>query len=310
MSRTIDVEQHGNVLVATLNNPPYALMNRSMYVELGALVHRANTDPTVGGVVLTGGHPSRFIAHFDVAQILVSATRSPKLPASRLLKMLKVIGVIRRIPGSDAVLNKTPFAGLVALESLRELMLSISCSSAVWVAALNGDTGGGGCELAMACDVRIMADGDFSIAQPEVFLGFPPGAGGTQRLTRLLGPSAAVRVCLDGGPLTPSQALAVGLVDQVVPAAQLLEISTTEASRLGRRPKAAIGAIKRAITIGGSLPLVDGLRFESAEFLGTITTPESIAAQRAYIKRTGELGDLPVGVPTEIERTLERGRFA
>jgi hypothetical protein len=86
------------------------------------------------------------------------------------------------------------------MEQVRDVNLSIERCSAVWIAAVNGDTGGGGCELALACDFRYMADGEFSIAQPEILLGFPPGGGGTQRLTRLLGRRAALRICLDGGP--------------------------------------------------------------------------------------------------------------
>jgi enoyl-CoA hydratase/carnithine racemase len=155
-----------------------------------------------------------------------------------------------------------------------------------------------------------MADGPFSIAQPEIFLGFPPGGGGTQRLTRLLGRRAALRICLDGGPLTPREAQDIGLVDRVLAPAQLLDAAIAEASRLGRRPKQAIGAIKRAINIGGSLPLVDGLRLESAEFLSAIATTESIAAQEAYVRRTTELGELPIGVREETEKVLQRGRFA
>ena len=92
--------------------------------------------------------------------------------------------------------------------------------------------------------------------------------------------------------------------------AQLLDAAIAEASRLGRRPKQAIGAIKRAINIGGSLPLVDGLRLESAEFLSAIATTESIAAQEAYVRRTTELGELPIGVREETEKVLQRGRFA
>jgi enoyl-CoA hydratase len=155
-----------------------------------------------------------------------------------------------------------------------------------------------------------MSDGAFSLAQPEIFLGFPPGGGATQRLTRLLGRGAALRICLDGGPLTPREAQEIGLVDRVLAPEELHDAVIAEASRLGRQPKHAIGAIKRAVNVGGSLPLVDGLRMESAEFLSAIATPESIAAQEAYVRRTEELGELPIGVPEETERVLQRGRFA
>lgn len=117
-------------------------------------------------------------------------------------------------------------------------------------------------------------------------------------------------MCLDGGPLTPRDAEQIGLVDRVLAPDELLDAAIAEDSRLGRRPKQAIGAVKRAVNIGGSLPLVDGLRLESAEFLSAIATPESIEAQEAYVRRSKELGELPIGVPEETEKVLQRGRFA
>ena len=81
------------------------------------------------------------------------------------------------------------------------------------------------------------------------------------------------------------------------------------ATRLGRRPKAGIGAVKRAVRFGGSLPLEDGLRLEAGEFLSAIGTPESIEAQRAYVDRTNELGDVPIANPDIRAAVIERGRF-
>lgn len=309
MTKTMQVEQRGNVLVATLDNPPHALLTYGMLAGLADLARRADVDPDIGGVVVTGGHPSRFLAHYDVAQILRSAEAGPHLPPARIQAALKAVGAASRIPSSQGILRRSPAAGLVAIEALRELLLSIGRCSAVWIAAINGDTAGGGCELALACDLRFLADGDFRISQPEVFLGFPPGAGGTQRLARLIGTSRALRMCLDGGPVTAAEALDIGLVDRLVDPEQLLAAAVDEAARLGRRPKSAIGAIKRSVIEGGSLPLVDGLRLEAAEFLSASTTPESIEAQRAYLRRTEELSDLPIAIQTEIDRVYEQGRF-
>jgi enoyl-CoA hydratase/carnithine racemase len=189
-------------------------------------------------------------------------------------------------------------------------LLAIERCSAVWIAALNGSAGGGGCELALACDKRFMADGDFQIGQPEVFLGFPPGGGGTQRLARLLGPAKALHVCLDGGPMSPNEANALGLVDRVVSPAQLLQAAAAEAARLGRRPKTAIGAIKRAIYEGGSLPISDGLRLEALEFISCISTEESKRAQQAYVEKLEQLGDVPIEDAEFVAEVLERGRVA
>ena len=108
-----------------------------------------------------------------------------------------------------------------------------------------------------------------------------------------------------GTPKTPADALAFGLVDRVVAPERLLEEAVEHATRLGRRPKAGIGAVKRAVRFGGSLPLEDGLRLEAGEFLSAMSTPESIEAQRAYVDRTNELG----ANPDIRAAVIERGRF-
>ena len=309
MTGSVAVEQRGNVLIATLSNPPTALMDNEIVVGLLALARRADADPDVGAVVLTGDHPTRFVAHFNVAEILSGAEQAPRLSKQMLRAGLRATGAALRVPGAARLLVRGPLAGFIGLETFTQTLLAIESCSAVWVAALNGDTGGGGCELALACDYRFMADGPYSIAQPEIFLGFPPGGGGTQRLTRLLGAGKALHMCLEGTPKTPAEALAFGLVDRVVAPERLLEEAVEHATRLGRRPKAGIGAVKRAVRFGGSLALEDGLRLEAGEFLAAITTPDSIEAQRAYVDRTKELGDVPIANPDILAAVIERGRF-
>jgi enoyl-CoA hydratase len=309
MSGSVAVEQRDNVLVATLSNPPMALIDSEIVVGLLALARRADTDSDVGAVVLTGDHPTRFVAHFDVEEILSGAEQAPRLSKQMLRTGLRATGAALHVPGVARLLTRGPFAGGIALVTFTQTLLAIESCSAVWVAALNGDTGGGGCELALACDYRFMADGPYNIAQPEIFLGFPPGGGGTQRLTRLLGAGRALHMCLEGTPKTPADALAFGLVDRVVAPERLLEEAVEHATQLGRRPKAGIGAVKRAVRFGGSLPLEDGLRLEAGEFLSAITTPESIEAQRAYVERTNELGDVPIANPDIRAAITERGRF-
>jgi enoyl-CoA hydratase len=178
------------------------------------------------------------------------------------------------------------------------------------VAAINGSAMGGGCELALACDARLMADGPFGIGQPEILLAFPPGGGGTQRLARLLGSARALRICLDGGPLEPAAAADLGLVDEVVPPRELIDRALELATRMARRPKHAIAAVKRSIYDGGSLPLPEGLRLERAQFLAAIGTPEAEEAMAAYVEATERTGELPLYDREAIERALEDGRFS
>jgi enoyl-CoA hydratase/carnithine racemase len=178
------------------------------------------------------------------------------------------------------------------------------------VAAINGSAMGGGCELSLACDIRLMAEGPYGIGQPEVLLGFPPGGGGTQRLARMLGSQAALRLCLDGGPLDPKAALELGIVDEVLAPGELLERALELATRLGRRPKAAIAGVKRAVYFGGSADLRAGLRLERAELMAAITTPEAKQAMAAYVAGLEASGELPGYDPEALEQALERGRFA
>jgi enoyl-CoA hydratase/carnithine racemase len=148
------------------------------------------------------------------------------------------------------------------------------------------------------------------ICQPEILFGFPPGGGATQRLTRMLGTSRALRLVLDGGPLTPASALELGLVDELVPASSLLARAVELGARLGSRPKAAVAASKRAVYEGGSMSLPDGLRFERGEFLAAIGTPEAEEAMAAYVAAFERTGELPGYDRAAMERALRDGRFS
>jgi enoyl-CoA hydratase len=306
---TIDVEQRGTVLVGTFDNPPHALIDRGSVEALERLVARAESDDGVDAVVLTGSHPERFIAHYDIGEILAGARAGPTVGAGLARASVRTVAAARRIPGTDRGLARTPLAGLVEVERFHEVFLRMNRCGAVFVAAINGSAQGGGCELSLACDLRLMAAGDHGIGQPEIFLAFPPGGGGTQRLARLLGSAKALKVVLDGAPLSPEEAAELGLVDRVVPPGELLETAITEARRLGARPKAAIAAAKRAIYEGGSLPLTDGLRLEASQFMATVTRPEAIRAMEAYVDQLERTGELPLYDPDTIERVAAEGHF-
>jgi enoyl-CoA hydratase len=302
-------EVEDGVVVATISNAPHALMDDAIVGALGRLAARAESDPELTGIVLTGDHPERFVAHYDVGEILAAARASPSVGSTVARASLGAVGALRRLPGAGGALDRTPAAGLAAAERFGEVLLRFNTAGAVVVAALNGSAMGGGCELALACDLRLMADGPFGIGQPEILLGFPPGGGGTQRLTRLLGSGAALRVCLDGGPLDPSTALELGLVDELVAPEKLLDRALDLAGRLARRPKAAIAGVKRAVYLGGAMPLASGLRFERAEFMAAVGTETSERAMAAYVEGLERDGELPGYEPEAMRRAREAGRF-
>ena len=305
----VRTEQRGRVVLATLVNPPHGLMDAGIVDGLESLVDRVEWDSAVGAVVLTGNHSERFIAHYDVRELLEGARSGPSVGPRVAKGSLRLTGALRRVAAAERALARTPAAGLVAIERFHEILLRMNRCGAVFVAALNGSAMGGGCELALACDLRIMAEGPYLIGQPEILLGFPPGGGGTQRLARLLGSGRALRLVLDGGPLSPAQALEIGLVDELAAPDRLLDSALAHAERWGRRPKIAIAAGKRAVYEGGSLPLSHGLRLERAEFLAALGTREAEEAMQAYLDALDETGQLPAYDPQSFKRALESGRF-
>jgi len=306
----VQVEERGEgVLLATIANPPHGLMDDEIVIALERLVERAESERGVTGIVLTGAHPERFVAHYDVAELLAGARQSPTVAPGVARASLGAVGAVRRIPGGREALERTPAAGLSQAERFGEVFLRLNACGAVVAAAINGSAMGGGCELALACDLRFMAAGPYSIGQPEILFGFPPGGGGTQRLARMLGTRAALRLCLDGGPLGPEEAAGLGIVDEVVPADRLLERALEATARLARRPKAAIAGVKRAVYLGGSQPLPAGLRLERSEFMAALTSSTAEEAMAAYVERTAGTGELPGYDEAALAEALERGRF-
>src|SRR3954451_5877922 len=305
----VRTEQRGRVLVATMDNPPHALMDTSIVDGLEEVVARASADDGVGAVVLTGARPDRFIAHYDVAELLAAAQSGPAGGRRAAAASVRVVGAVRRVPRGSGALERTPLGGVVALERFHAMLLAMSRSGAVFVAAVNGSAMGGGCELALSCDFRVMADGEHLIGQPEILFGFPPGGGGTQRLARLLGPAKALRLVLDGAPLSPQEAHELGIVDEVAPEGEVIERALALARRLGNRPKAGVGAAKRAVYDGGSMALADGMRVERAEFMAALATPDAVEAMKAYVEALERTGELPGYDREAMARALEDGRF-
>jgi enoyl-CoA hydratase/carnithine racemase len=152
------------------------------------------------------------------------------------------------------------------------------------VAAVTGYALGGGCELALCADVRIAAD-DARLGQPEILLGIIPGAGGTQRLARLVGPARAKDLVFTGRTVDAAEALAIGLVDRVVPAAQVFETAHAWAERLAAGPAVALRAAKEAIDQGLDTDLASGLELERRLFAGLFDTADQKTGMRSFVER-------------------------
>lgn len=151
------------------------------------------------------------------------------------------------------------------------------------VAAITGYALGGGCEVALACDFRIAAD-DATLGQPEILLGIIPGAGGTQRLARLVGPSKAKDLVFSGRFVKAPEALEIGLVDQVVPAAEVYATARASMSRYVGGPAYALRAAKEAIDRGLEVDLDHGLEIERMLFAGLFATKDRATGMRSFVE--------------------------
>jgi len=214
---------------------------------------------------------------------------------------------VNRAGGLQPLLGKTPLWPAVQLERLHQTFLKMNRSGVIFVAALNGSALGLGAEFSWANDLRVMADGDYFIGQPEVLLGIMPGGGGTQRLPRLVGTHRSLVAILEGKPFTPAEALAIGAVDDVVPQEQVLDRAIELAEHFGSRTKQSVGAIKRAVYFGGSMSLTDGLHVESAEFLTTALSKVGQELMLDYMATTEADGELPLYSPGVFAEALEAG---
>jgi enoyl-CoA hydratase len=292
---TVKTQRDGRVLTVRLDNPPHNFMTSAMVGELDALSRELEDDRSIGAVIVTGAAGGAFITHYDVAELLADAEAlATTVSPAAARGSLRAVGAIARIPGGRAALERSPAAGVLDLRAIHALFDRMGRMDKVWVAAVNGMATGGGCELALACDIRIMALGDHRIGQPEIALGLIPGGGGTQRLARALGPAAALELILEGRLLAPEEALGVGLVHRVVSPERLEEAARGTARRLARRSPAAVRAAKRAVYDGASRPLAQGLHFERASFLASASTAAARRAMAAYAAEVRDGGGVPI----------------
>jgi enoyl-CoA hydratase/carnithine racemase len=175
------------------------------------------------------------------------------------------------------------YADLVARgEAVQAAVTAVAEIPKPVVAAITGYALGGGCELALAADVRIAAE-DATLGQPEILLGIIPGAGGTQRLARLIGPSRAKDLIFTGRFVKADEALALGLVDRVVPAAEVYDAAVAWAKQFAGGAALALRAAKEAIDRGLETDLATGLAIERQQFAGLFATDDRALGMQSFI---------------------------
>ena len=284
-------ERDGRVLVVKFDNAPTHLIDRRVIAELTEVVRLIEDDRTLGALVLTGAAPGRFLTHYDIDEMVDGAegVPVPLVPATAAAAS-RSAGVAARIPGGRRALRRTPLAGVVDLDATTGLFRRLERLDKVVLAAIGGPAIGAACELALACDLRYVADDVEAIGSLEIAMGFAPGAGGTQRQSRTIGPARALEAILDGRLLSAAEALAMGFAHRVVPADRLLHEAVETGHRLARRAPIAVAAVKRALYDGASRPLREGLALERSWFMAALSRPAARRALQRYVDELAETG--------------------
>jgi len=252
---TID---HG-IATVTFTNPPKGFFTSAMVAQTSAILSELEDDDAVRVIVFTGGLPDVFIRHFSVEEII---------EMTAALKARRAKGL------QDPRFARTP---------LRMLWENLDNSRKPTIAAINGFCGGGGCELALACDIRLAGPGDYTIGQMEILVGILPGAGGTTRLARLVGPGKALEWVLRGRTFTPQEAAAEGLVHHYVPG-NVLARAHAIAHEFLDKPAAALTAIKQVIRSSWGKSTADGVDEEGDLFANLIASDaRALDMMREYV---------------------------
>jgi len=267
----LQIRREDTVLVATMSNPPKNFLNAPMVEELHALVDAVAGDDAVRVLVLTGGVDGIFITHYDVGELVTLSDAVRARPAAAA-------------PPSDAPPARPE------LHSLNRLTMKLAALPQPVIAAINGTAMGGGCELALGCDFRYIARGG-SFGLPEVRVGILPGAGGTQRMARLLGTAKALELMLLGNAVDADTAERIGLAHRAVDAERLMPEVMALASELASRPRLSIALIKQCVLRGIEMPLEDALRFEQDAFMQTVRSEDASRLMRAYLKSDRPLNE-------------------
>ncbi|HYK01598.1 MAG TPA: enoyl-CoA hydratase-related protein [Thermoanaerobaculia bacterium] len=237
----IRTEQKDGVLTITIDRPKVLnALNAQTVTELGRAFDEARDDDSIRCVILTGGGEKAFVAGADINELS----------------------------------QMTPLTGKAVAERGQRILSKIERLPKPVIAAINGFALGGGCEIALACHIRIASE-KAQLGLPEVTLGIIPGYGGTQRMARLLGKGKALELILTGDRVGAVEAERIGLVNKVVPADQLMPTAEEMARKIASRGPLAVRAAIEAVMNGSEMPFEEG-QFLEATLFGLLTATEDM----------------------------------
>lgn len=241
-----------HICVATIDRPPVNALNTTLMEEIIATFQTLSNEPDLRAIILTGAGKKAFVAGADITEVI----------------------------------DLTENEGSAFSEKGQTMTSAIANCPVPVICAINGSALGGGAEIAIACDFRIMTENAL-IGFPEAGLGIFPGAGGTQRLPRIISQSMAKYLSLRATPISAAEAAHCGLVDKVVPKESLMDASTSLALEISKNGPLAIRAIKRLMNKSFDVPLEQGLGMERDTFGQICTSSDKVEGIKAFFdKRT------------------------
>ena len=256
----------GSIAEIVFTNPDEGLMDAAMEAELLAAVQAVTNNPEIRACVLTGGQPGVFIRHYDLKVL------APKARAMAQRGM--VFDTARPVPEAP----------------IHTAMRLMEASPVIFVCALTGTAMGGGFELSLACDLRVVQAGNHIFGLPEINLGILPGAGGTQRLPHIVGQARALHMTLTGQTLTPEEMVTAGIASACVADARAAAMDL--ATLMAGKPARATAHIKRLVRQAHSPRPVD-LAEESTLFCDLMVQPDAVRLLAEGAAGTRRITDAP-----------------
>ena len=246
----IQLNKENGVATITLNRPPMNPLNSQIFRELAQAADELQADASVEAVIITGAGDKAFAAGADISEMM----------------------------------NLTPIEAYTFCQGSRTAFEKIENMGKPVIAAINGMALGGGCELALCCDFRLAAD-TAKFGQPEINLGIIPGAGGTQRLTRLIGAAKTKELIFLGDVYDALAAERLGLVNKLFPAESLMEEAQKLAERLASKPAVAMKMAKAAINTGVNMDITTALTLEIQNFVIAFTSDDCKEGIGAFVEK-------------------------
>ena len=260
------IEDKGHYMICYLSNPPSHTLTSSGVAEVHKFLDLVEKNNDLRVLAFTGEGEDVFIKHYEVGELANSAEKN--------------------IESNQTQKDPTE------LHAFHKMLLRFKNLDAIVIAGINGNTAGGGCEFSLGCDLRIMSEGEYFIGLPETSVGILPGGGGTQRLSRMIGPSRALDLILHAKLLSPAEAYNLGVINKLIPKDKFQEELELYCQDLANRAPIALTQVKKIIHQGLEMPLEDSLLLEQKAFGVTMNSKDAARAMRSLLNSQENIEDV------------------